>query len=59
MKLLHRKDLHCWSRFDEERNVDFNSVLWVRSEGNVLIDPLPLSTHDKRSCRAWVELSGL
>ncbi|MBR8833196.1 MAG: hypothetical protein DSM106950_03915 [Stigonema ocellatum SAG 48.90 = DSM 106950] len=46
MKLLHRQDLYSWSSFDEERNVDFNSIAWIRPEGNVLIDPLPLSTHD-------------
>ena len=27
MKLLHRDDLYGWSVFDEERNIDFNSVL--------------------------------
>ncbi|HEB27768.1 MAG TPA: MBL fold metallo-hydrolase [Porticoccus sp.] len=48
MKALHRDDLFCWSEFDEQRNLDFNSVLWVREGGNVLIDPLPLSDHDKQ-----------
>ena len=47
MKRLHRPDLYGWSRFDEDRNIDFHSVLWVRPEGNVLIDPLPLSVHDR------------
>jgi len=46
MKSLHRKNLFCWSEFNEERNLDFNSVLWVRADGNVLIDPLALSEHD-------------
>jgi glyoxylase-like metal-dependent hydrolase (beta-lactamase superfamily II) len=46
MKTLHRPDLYTWSAFDTERNVDFNSVAWIRPEGNVLIDPLPLSMHD-------------
>lgn len=46
MKQLHRKDLFAWSVFNEERNLDFHSVLWVREGGNVLIDPLPLSAHD-------------
>lgn len=46
MKQLHRKDLFGWSKFDEERNLDFHSVLWVRDGGNVLIDPLPMSEHD-------------
>lgn len=51
MKRLHRPDLFGWSRFDEERNIDFNSVLWVRPEGNVAIDPLPLSLHDAAHLR--------
>lgn len=37
-----------WSRFDEERNIDFNSLAWIRDQGNVVIDPLPLSEHDMR-----------
>jgi len=46
MKSLHRPDLYAWSSFDLERNIDFNSCAWIRPEGNVLIDPLPLSSHD-------------
>ena len=48
MKLLHRGDLFSWSEFNEERNLDFNSWLWQRSDGNVLIDPLPMSAHDRQ-----------
>jgi Metallo-beta-lactamase superfamily len=47
MKLLHRPDLFCWSEFDSERNIDFHSLAWIRPEGNVLVDPLPLSDHDR------------
>jgi len=47
MKQLHRDDLYMWSSFDGQRNIDFNSLLWVREQGNVLIDPLPLSEHDQ------------
>lgn len=59
MKALHRPALYGWSRFDEARNLDFHSVLWVRPEGNVVIDPLPLSAHDAAHLRslggvAWV-----
>lgn len=62
MKALHRKELYGWSVFDEARNLDFHSVLWVRPEGNVVIDPLPLSTHDAAHLRtlggvAWVVLT--
>jgi hypothetical protein len=47
MKSLHRPDLFCWSTFDRQRNIDFNAVLWVRPEGNILIDPLPLAEHHR------------
>jgi hypothetical protein len=47
MKRLHRPDLFAWSCFDESRNIDFCSVAWVRAGGNVLIDPLPMSDHDR------------
>jgi len=46
MKRLHRPDLFGWSVFDEKRNIDFHGLLWVRSGGNVLVDPLPMSAHD-------------
>ena len=48
MKLLHRPDMWCWSRFDEVRDVDFNSFVWVRPEGNIVFDPLPMCAHDQR-----------
>jgi len=53
MKRLHRPDLFGWSEFNADRNLDFHSVLWVRSggEGNVAIDPLPLSEHDAAHLR--------
>lgn len=47
MKQLHRSELLGWSRFDEARNIDFHSVLWRRPAGNVVVDPLPLSEHDR------------
>ncbi|WP_428357034.1 MBL fold metallo-hydrolase [Methyloprofundus sp.] len=52
MKQLHKKDLFGWSEFNQERNLDFHSVLWVREQGNVLIDPLPLSDHDLKHLQA-------
>ena len=54
MKLLHRPDLFGWSRFDESRNLDFCSVAWVRPGGNVLIDPLAMSEHDRAHLEALV-----
>lgn len=52
MKLLHESEFYGWSRFDEARNLDFNSVLWVRPEGNVAIDPLPLNAHERARLEA-------
>ncbi len=52
MKSLHRPDLYTWSQFDADRNVDFHSVLWVRPEGNLVVDPLPLGEHDEKHLRA-------
>lgn len=48
MKRLHRPDLYAWSVFDEDRDVDFHGLLWQREDGNVLVDPLPLTEHDRR-----------
>jgi len=52
MKSLHRADLFGWSSFDETRNVDFHGLVWVRPEGNVLVDPMPLSDHDRAHLEA-------
>ncbi len=62
MKSLHRPDLYAWSTFDEERNIDFHGLCWRSPEGNVLIDPLPLSDHDRRHLQslggaAWIVIT--
>jgi glyoxylase-like metal-dependent hydrolase (beta-lactamase superfamily II) len=59
MKRLHRPDIYGWSEFNEDRNIDFHSIVWVRAEGNVVIDPLALSDHDEAHLRelggvAWI-----
>jgi glyoxylase-like metal-dependent hydrolase (beta-lactamase superfamily II) len=59
MKRLHRPNLFGWSVFDEARNIDFHSTMWVRPEGNVVIDPLPVSNHDEAHLKelggvAWI-----
>jgi glyoxylase-like metal-dependent hydrolase (beta-lactamase superfamily II) len=59
MKRLHRGDLYGWSWFYEPLNIDFNSVAWIREGGNVIVDPLPLSPHDRAHLEklggaAWV-----
>ncbi|MFP6643940.1 MAG: cupin domain-containing protein [Candidatus Latescibacterota bacterium] len=38
--------LFCWSVFHEVRQLDFNGHLWVRAEGNVLVDPVPMIESD-------------
>jgi glyoxylase-like metal-dependent hydrolase (beta-lactamase superfamily II) len=59
MKSLHRPDLFCWSVFDAERNVDFHGLAWIHPEGNVLVDPMPMSDHDLKHLEnlggaAWI-----
>ncbi|MCH8292858.1 cupin domain-containing protein [Candidatus Poribacteria bacterium] len=46
MKRLISDDLYSWSIFSEMRQIDFNGYLWIRSEGNVLIDPVPMIDSD-------------
>ncbi len=48
MKSLHKPNIFCWSQFNEDRNIDFHSYFWLRDEGNVVFDPLPLIQHDQR-----------
>ena len=62
MKRLHRPNLFGWSAFNEDRNIDFHSAVWVRPEGNMVIDPLPLSDHDEATLRdlggvAWIVIT--
>lgn len=57
MKSLHKNNLYCWSQFDEDRNIDFHSYLWVRDEGNMVFDPLPLTDHDKNHLSSLGEVS--
>jgi hypothetical protein len=52
MKRLHRSDLYCWSVFQESPNLDFNGFAWIRRGGNVLVDPMPMSQHDREHLRA-------
>ena len=52
MRALHRPDLFSWSAFDAARNVDFNGLCVVRAGGNVLVDPMPLSDHDRAHLEA-------
>jgi len=47
MKALHRPDLFSWSRFDDARDIDFHTVVWASRYGVVVVDPLPISDHDR------------
>ena len=42
MKRVAFDDIYSWSAFDERRQIDFNGHLWVREEGNILIDPVAM-----------------
>jgi hypothetical protein len=51
MKTLHRDDLFSWSVFDEARNIDFHGTFWA-DQGGVLVDPVPMSAHDREHVTA-------
>lgn len=62
MKALHRPDLFGWAGYDESRDVDFNGVAWIRPDGNVLFDPMPMSAHhrahlDRLGGAAWIVIT--
>ena len=62
MKQLHKPSLFGWSAVDETRNVDFNTTVWIRDEGNIVIDPMPLSPHDQAHLEslggvAWIVMT--
>ncbi|NKB68763.1 MAG: cupin domain-containing protein [Candidatus Latescibacteria bacterium] len=46
MKALACDNFYTWSIFSQERQIDFNGHLWVRNEGNILIDPVPMEAAD-------------
>ena len=52
MKRLIFEDLYSWSVFSPERQVDFNGHLWVRPDGNILIDPVAMSDADQEHLTA-------
>ena len=52
MKRLIFEDLYSWSVFSPERQVDFNGHLWVRPDGNILIDPVAMSDADREHLKA-------
>ena len=46
MKRLSLDNFYSWSVFSEQRQIDFSGHLWVREEGNVVIDPVAISDSD-------------
>lgn len=46
MKRLSLDNFHSWSVFSEQRQIDFSGHLWVREEGNVVIDPVAIGDAD-------------
>ncbi|MCG9129653.1 cupin domain-containing protein [Candidatus Poribacteria bacterium] len=46
MKKLILEDIYTWSVFSEIRQIDFNGYLWLRDEGNIVIDPVEISETD-------------
>jgi glyoxylase-like metal-dependent hydrolase (beta-lactamase superfamily II) len=46
MKRLSLENFYSWSVFSEQRQIDFSGHLWVRDEGNVVIDPVAISDSD-------------
>ena len=46
MKKTLFDDIRSWSAFDETRQIDFNGHLWLRPEGNILVDPVAMIDSD-------------
>jgi glyoxylase-like metal-dependent hydrolase (beta-lactamase superfamily II) len=46
MKRLSVDNFYSWSVFSEQRQIDFSGHVWVREEGNVVIDPVAISDSD-------------
>ena len=47
MKRLIFEDMYSWGVFSQDRQIDFNGHLWVRPDGNIIIDspsqcPMPI-----------------
>jgi uncharacterized cupin superfamily protein len=62
MKRVLFEDFYSWSVFNERRQIDFNGHLWVRDEGNVLIDPAAMIESDQQQLdrlggAAWIVLT--
>ena len=62
MKEIACENFYSWSIFSQERQIDFNGHLWVRDQGNVLIDPVPMASEDLEQFdqlggAAWIVLT--
>jgi hypothetical protein len=52
MKATHRPDIFTFSSFDAARNLDFNGYYLIRDGGGLLVDPVPMSEHDRQHASA-------
>lgn len=52
MKRLIFEDMYTWGCFSPQRQIDFNGHLWVRPDGNILIDPVAMSEDDREQLNA-------
>ena len=52
MKRLIFEDIYSWGVFSSERQIDFSGHLWVRPDGNILIDPVAMSDDDREHLTA-------
>ena len=52
MKRLIFEDIYSWGVFSRDRQIDFNGHLWVRPDGNILIDPVAMSDDDREHLKA-------
>lgn len=52
-------NVRYWSRFSEEKQIDFNGT-WIRSDGEaVLVDPVPMSEEQLQAVRSDVAPSAI
>ena len=52
MKRLIFEDIYSWGVFSRDRQIDFNGHLWVHPDGNILIDPVPMSDDDREHLKS-------
>lgn len=51
MKKTRLQNLYTWSRYQEDRAIDFNGFYWAHEQGGVLVDPMPLAEGELQQLR--------